>query len=462
MRLGGAGLIAAVLALAGCKATDPKPVGKKEKEPAGLAARPKGTGPAWLDDSLAKLPGAGTGVPKAGSWADPGSPNFDAGKESKGLLAGRVFDPLGKGAKNVFIRIEPVDAAPAEKGGAAIGILTNDAGYFMVKDLPAGRVYTLTAEAKSEGKPLVGVVQTRPPQVNITIALREDAGQPTPAGAATTPADTSPPRAAAATGLPPPAGELIPSTGTTRPAPAAPADGGWAPGTGATAAPIPATIPGPASPAPAPVPVPPLDPRPAVRPESTAGTDPPPWKPPAASIPGGPPVPSLPLPPPGTPAPPGIPPPPKMSSRPVRPGANFTLVDTLERPWEFATGRSPLVLLDFITTNCPHCTRTAPVLTDLQARYAAGGLQLVGVLCDDGSQHERAARAAKYQRDHHLNYAVYVEPGPEPGAVRDRFLRPADGYPTAVLLDSAGNVVWQGHPGKKAELESAIRRRLGR
>ena len=98
------------------------------------------------------------------------------------------------GAKNVFIRIEPADAAPKEKDVAPVGILTNEAGFFMVKDLPAGRAYVLTAEAKTtEGKALTGVVQTRPPQVSITIALRDDLGLPPssdsalPAGASTPP-----------------------------------------------------------------------------------------------------------------------------------------------------------------------------------------------------------------------------------------------------------------------------------
>src|SRR6266545_1341800 len=121
MRLGGAGLIAAMLALAGCKGAAPKPIEKKD--PASPVSRTKGAGPTWLDDSMARLPGAGTGIPKPGSWTDPKNPNFDPARESKGLLAGRVLDPFGNGAKNVFIRIEPVDASPKEKDGAAIGIL---------------------------------------------------------------------------------------------------------------------------------------------------------------------------------------------------------------------------------------------------------------------------------------------------------------------------------------------------
>lgn len=464
MRFGGAGLLLALFALAGCKGTTPKPIEKKDRDPAAAVSRPKGSGPAWLDESMAKLPGAGTGIPKAGSWTDPKNPGFDPVREGKGMLAGRVLDPFGNGAKNVFIRIEPVDATAKEKDGAAIGILTNEAGFFMVKDLPAGRVYVLTAEAKTavEGKPLYGQVQTRPPQPNITIALRDDLAPSLQGGGS----DRSLPPGTSTGGLPP-SSDLIPSMGLPAPTPTGrPSDGGWSPGAGSAPGSIPATIPGttPSGPVGVPPPAgvfPSIEPRSGVRPESTATGDAPPWKPPAVSIPGGPPVPSLPLPPPGSPAPSAVPPPEKRSSRPVRPGANFALIDSLERPWDFASNRSgSLVLLDFMTTTCTHCKRTIPILEDLQSRYSTDGLQLIGVLCDEAPQHERATLAGKYQRNHGLNYAVYAEAGAESGSVRDRFK--VESYPTVVLLNGEGAVVWQGHPGKKTELESAIRRQLGR
>src|SRR5690349_14977649 len=119
MRRGGAGLIAAVLALAGCKSTDTKPT---DKEPTGTAAaRTKkkddkdakdAKGATWLEP-VAKLPGADTSVPKAGSWAsDPNSPNFNAKAESQDAVGGRVLDTFNRPARNVFIQVEQVDAAP--------------------------------------------------------------------------------------------------------------------------------------------------------------------------------------------------------------------------------------------------------------------------------------------------------------------------------------------------------------
>ncbi len=77
------------------------------------------------------------------------------------------------------------------------------------------------------------------------------------------------------------------------------------------------------------------------------------------------------------------------------------------------------------------------------------------------SQKARAAAAAKYARDNNANYAVYVEQGALPGAVRDRL--GVEGYPTAILLDASGAVLWKGHPiADRAKLEAAVKRALGR
>jgi thiol-disulfide isomerase/thioredoxin len=149
-----------------------------------------------------------------------------------------------------------------------------------------------------------------------------------------------------------------------------------------------------------------------------------------------------------------------MSSLPKNRDRGIALVDSLERPWSLGDRSGSLVLLDFVSTNCVHCKRTIPILADLQSRYANNGLQLIGVLCDDVPQRQRAALAAKYQRDNGLNYAMYVEAGAEPGAVRDRFN--VESYPTVVLLNGDGSVLWQGHPAKRTELEAAIKRHISR
>src|SRR6266545_4460675 len=208
MRRAGVGLIAAVLALAGCKSTDSK--SGDDKPSAGVAGRTKAKdgkdakdkdatpakGPAWLDD-VAKLPGAGTSVPKAGSWTNPSDPNFNAKAEAQDAVGGRVVDPNGKPARNVFVRIDPVGTAPG--GPAAIGIYTNNEGYFFTRGLKAGKAYDLTAEATQDGKTLTGVVQTKVPNPILLIVLRDDlplppgGGLPAPKGPPGSDGGTFPP-----------------------------------------------------------------------------------------------------------------------------------------------------------------------------------------------------------------------------------------------------------------------------
>jgi len=181
-----------------------------------------------------------------------------------------------------------------------------------------------------------------------------------------------------------------------------------------------------------------------------------------ASIPGGPPpLPKTPTFNPSLPPTPGTE---KKSSLPVRPGANFALVDMMGRPWDFATNKhGELVLVEFMTTKCVPCLQSLPILKDMQAKYGAAGLQLVGIVCDEVSQNERVELASKYHREKNLNYMLFVEPGARPGIVRDRYIGEGGGYPTAVLLNAAGDVLWKGHPSAgRNQLEAAIQAKLGK
>jgi thiol-disulfide isomerase/thioredoxin len=294
----------------------------------------------------------------------------------------------------------------------------------------------------------------------LTIVLREDLGAP-PAGVLPKGGDTG-------TFPPPPApldntSDHIPATGlgpvTTRGNPRpTPTDAAFSPGAGATR-PVPPTIGSPPGDPPLPDGMlpPPGDlsvPPKTARPENVADGPRSPFTPPAVSIPGPP------TPPPSFPRPaPGVAPDPKQSRG--RSVGNFTLLDTHERDWDFAANKAgSVVLVEFITTSCVPCKRAIPVMADLQSRYAASGLQVIAVVCDDLPQKQRAAAAAKYARDNNLNYALYIEPG-EAGSVRDRFN--VEVYPTAVLLDASGTVLWQGHPADpRNPIDAAVKRALGR
>jgi thiol-disulfide isomerase/thioredoxin len=115
-------------------------------------------------------------------------------------------------------------------------------------------------------------------------------------------------------------------------------------------------------------------------------------------------------------------------------------------------------LLEFVTSDCPHCRPIVPILKELQSRYGAAGLQIVAVLCDEVPLDHRLQAAQRYAATYQLNYPVYVEPGAAPGRVRDAFA--VEGYPTAIVLNAQGQLLWKGHPGRKQELETLLRQQL--
>lgn len=459
MRAAGAILIAAVLALAGCKSADKG----DDKLPGGVAglkgktakekdkdAKGGPTGLSWLDDG--KMPGAGTGVPKSGDAT------ANAKAEAQDALGGRVLDPAGRPARNVFVRIDPAGAP--HNNPSAVGIYTNNEGYFFTRGFKPGQAYDLTAEAtQQDGKLLTGVVQTKVPNPILLIVLRDDL--PAPAGGLPAPkgpeGGTFPPE--------PRPSDKVGDVTPPRPDAKKPADGAWSPGGAITGVP-PATIGhsgAPKPPAPATGAIPPpanldeLTPGKTVKPENTAEGQRDPFKPPAANIPGnpgGPAVPPLPSLPPSF-GPTGGGKSSQGNATTAGGSGKLVLLDALERPWGLDSVKpGELVLVEFTTSTCVPCKQAIPGLKDIQSRYGASGLQVAAVLCDDVPQKERVELAAKYSREQNLNYAMYVEPGTA-GSVRDRFN--VEAYPHAVLLNPAGKVLWRGHPGKKNELESAIK-----
>lgn len=487
MSRAGAGLIVtALLALAGCRSTDPK---AKDKTPIGLGASrakadanngkdPKGAlakGPTWLDD-LDKYPGAGTAIPKSTGPTDPKDRNFDSKTAAQDAIGGRVFDPYGRPARNVFVRIEQVGASD---GPGELGIDTNNEGHFFSTGFKAGQSYELSVSVTTEdGKLLAGSVQTKVPNVTLSIQLRDDlpprAGSPRPKTSDTS-APFGQPNGPAPAAQPKPLGDAwspsIPST-SVPPATIGSAATPPAVGNNGNNVPAPGSFPQPDDLAPSPSPRP-------VKPENVADGPKAPFKSPPASIPnpaGGPSIPPAT----GSPNPAGGPPVqplPKLPPTFSQPGSNgkssmgtttgrataskFTLLDTLGRPWDSSTIQpDSLVLVEFMTSSCVPCKKAVPALKELQSRYGASGLQVMGVLCDELAQKERIAAAAQYGFEQNLNYALYVEPV-RAGSVRDRFN--VEEYPHAILFDATGRTLWRGHPGTdRGNLEAAVKANLAK
>ncbi len=433
MRRWGRLLPIAVLLLAGCKLFEKKPSddGGSGLLPKGeTASKPKDpVGPHWLEQPSAAWDKDKT--PDSKTWLHPNDPGFDLKAESRGLLAGFVEDPDGRKAGKVYVQVQPTDGS----SGDPVGVLTLTDGSFLLTNLKPGSSYTLTARAKDGDRNLVGRVITKAPNARIRIPLIE--GEVTePAKPATAPAKPKPEAGPPAV-IPPELGPL--------PAPNLQSNRGDLPSPvplGSDARVFPATaddLPrGGYAPVDSPSGLVPLDnPVRPIRPElTTTGPD---WRAPSASIPrtGS----TMPL--------------PRNETKRSETVDSFQAVDSQGRTRTFPNGQpGGLLLVDFMTTTCVPCQKVVPVLKSIQEKYAARGLDVIGITCDDESQKSRQVFAEKYRSKYDLNYSIYAEPGQRPGALMKRF--GIDRFPTAVLIDSRGAVVWQGNPSKVTELLTAI------
>jgi thiol-disulfide isomerase/thioredoxin len=95
--------------------------------------------------------------------------------------------------------------------------------------------------------------------------------------------------------------------------------------------------------------------------------------------------------------------------------------------------RGKIVVVEFWATWCPPCRASIPHLIDLNKKYAGQGVVFMG-LTDEPKE-----KVEPFAQQLGMNYAVGGgSPTGGPYGVR--------GIPTAFLLDTAGTVVWQGHP----------------
>jgi peroxiredoxin len=98
--------------------------------------------------------------------------------------------------------------------------------------------------------------------------------------------------------------------------------------------------------------------------------------------------------------------------------------------------RGKTVVLALMFTTCPHCQKTAQLLTKFQSEYAAKGVQVLGAVFDPGA----ATRAVQFEKQLGLNFPIgSSEQGP---VLEFLSLPPADPYfvPAIVFIDKKGMI----------------------
>jgi thiol-disulfide isomerase/thioredoxin len=400
-------------------------------------------------------------------------------------LAGRVVTPVGQPSPRTPIQV--LDPRQGERVVAEVA--TDDFGMFRVRNLQPGMPYRLVASSRAADGRLVGSITATPPDAAVVLQLQlenlvsglsplgnrlsADAyGASTPAGAASRPipaaASVAGPSAlgnvTVATVRPyDAAGPAMAAAGLAAGAPRVlpPAAGAVGPPSGSAGPPAPAQAE--------------LASRPVTNIE---------WNPPGrssgdvrveapstefAGLKDGSKDAPLTLPRDGELALPG----PELSrpAAPPKPAATVAFEGTgleFARVYDLAGNKRPvgalagdLIVLDFFGSWCGPCRKSIPHLNDLQARFSSRGVRIVGIACEYGDAATALRTANDARVDLGIAYPIVVSPMEEKSELREHFQ--VDRYPTLVLVDRAGRVLFQGQGGDAAafqRLEQAIERAL--
>ena len=124
------------------------------------------------------------------------------------------------------------------------------------------------------------------------------------------------------------------------------------------------------------------------------------------------------------------------------------LTDTPGQYWIKGSGigleevtEDDLVLIDFWGTWCQPCIRSVPHLVELQKRMGVGKLKVVGIACEQGPPAERAKTVAQEVRRLGINYPVLLSGMDGPCPLQEALKVQA--YPTLILVDRQGRIVWR-------------------
>lgn len=118
-----------------------------------------------------------------------------------------------------------------------------------------------------------------------------------------------------------------------------------------------------------------------------------------------------------------------------------------------AQKRGRVVLLNVWATWCHPCRAEIPILQALHERYAARGLDLVGVSVD---AHGEEATIRDFAKDFNMTYPLWLDPDER---VQSTFL--AIGVPATFLIDRHGVLRWR-HVGPVRANDSTLLRELER
>ena len=110
------------------------------------------------------------------------------------------------------------------------------------------------------------------------------------------------------------------------------------------------------------------------------------------------------------------------------------LVDLSGRPQTLTQWRSKVLVVNFWATWCAPCREEIPALMKTQRKYAANGIQIVGIALDNST------KVADYAKEMQIDYPLLIGIAETLGLAKDLGNR-AGVLPFTIVLDRTGKLV---------------------
>jgi peroxiredoxin len=134
-----------------------------------------------------------------------------------------------------------------------------------------------------------------------------------------------------------------------------------------------------------------------------------------------------------------------------KPAPDYRAISLTGDSVSLADTRGRVVLLNVWATWCHPCREEIPILQTLHERYAARGLELVGVSVDARGEEDTIR---EFANDFDMTYPLWLDPDER---VQSTFL--AIGVPATFLIDRTGVLRWR-HVGPVRADDSTLVREL--
>ena len=129
---------------------------------------------------------------------------------------------------------------------------------------------------------------------------------------------------------------------------------------------------------------------------------------------------------------------------------DFRLPSLDGKPLRFQEIDADLVLIDFWGTWCQPCLQAVPHLVELQERVGNKRLAVVGVACEQDAPGQAASRVAATAERLKINYPILLSR--TDGSCPLQEALHVQAFPTMVLVDRQGRVLWRGQGATPATL----------